>query len=130
MAIIPWLADCFHEKLITEKDTGLPSAKSAPGFHLEAPEPDRRPAGFGDLLAEAGSVPPRNSGKGGDAFPDVLPRAGKFGGYREHWSIWGFRPGMPSRPRLDVGVGQPDALVSHSFISMLWGAAFTVGQNA
>jgi aldehyde:ferredoxin oxidoreductase len=60
------------------------------------------------------------------------PRAGKFGGYREHWVyLGGFPTGYALPPLALMWVlDNRDALVSHSFISMLWGAAFTVGQNA
>ena len=60
------------------------------------------------------------------------PRAGKFGGYREHWTYLGGFPSGYAVPALGLMwvLDNRDAMVSHAYISMLWGAAFTVEQTA
>ena len=134
MAIIPWLADCFHEKLITEADTGLPLGEIGSWEFISKllnQIADRQ--GFGDLLAEGGQrAAAKLGGKAETLSRMYYPRAGKFGGYREHWVyLGGFPTGYALPPLALMWVlDNRDALVSHSFISMLWGAAFTVGQNA
>ena len=62
----------------------------------------------------------------------ITPCGGKFGGFREHWVFLGGFPTGYAVPPLALmwAVDNRDAMVSHSYISMLWGAAFTIGQNA
>jgi len=134
MAIIPWLADCYREKLITEEETGLPLAEIGSWDFISKllnKMADRE--GFGDLLAEGGQrAAAKLGGKAEKLSRMYYPRAGNFGGYREHWVfLGGFPTGYAIPPLALMWVlDNRDALVSHSFISMLWGAAFTVGQNA
>ncbi|MEW6664249.1 MAG: aldehyde ferredoxin oxidoreductase N-terminal domain-containing protein [Thermodesulfobacteriota bacterium] len=134
MAIIPWLADCYRERLITEKDTGLPLGQIGSWdfvsrlLHMIA---DR--VGFGDLLAEGGQrAAAKLGGKAEELSRMYYPRSGRFGGYREHWVYLGGFPTGYAIPALALMwvLDNRDALVSHSYISMLWGAAFTVGQDA
>jgi aldehyde:ferredoxin oxidoreductase len=134
MAIIPWLSDCYREKLITEESTGLPLKEIGSWnfismlLHKIA---DRE--GFGDLLAEGGQrAAAKLGGKAEKLSWMYYPRAGKFGGYREHWVYLGGFPTGFAVPALALMwvLDNRDALVSHSYISMLWGAAFTIGQNA
>jgi aldehyde:ferredoxin oxidoreductase len=55
MAIIPWLADCYREKLITEQESGLPLAEIGSwNFISELLNKIADREGFGDLLAEGG----------------------------------------------------------------------------
>ena len=134
MAIIPWLADCYREKLITEEETGLPLREIGSWSFISKllnKIADRE--GFGDLLAEGGQrAAAKLGGKAEKLSHMYYPRAGKFGGYREHWVYLGGFPTGYAIPHLALMwvLDNRDALVSHSFISMLWGAAFTVGQNA
>jgi aldehyde:ferredoxin oxidoreductase len=134
MAIIPWLSDCYREKLITEEGIGLPLKEIGSWnfismlLHKIA---DRE--GFGDLLAEGGQrAAAKLGGKAERLSWMYYPRAGKFGGYREHWVYLGGFPTGYAVPVLALMwvLDNRDALVSHSYISMLWGAAFTIGQNA
>ena len=134
MAIIPWLADCFREKLITEEGTGLPLKQIGSwNFISKLLHQMAEREGFGDLLAEGGQrAAAKLGGKAEKLSQMYYPRAGKFGGYREHWVyLGGFPTGYAVPPLALMWVlDNRDALVSHSFISMLWGAAFTIGQNA
>ena len=89
--------------------------------------------GFGDLLAEGGQrAASKLGGKAEELSFMYYPRAGKFGGFREHWTfLGGFPTGYSVTPlALMWALDNRDAMVSHSYISMLWGAAFTIGQNA
>ena len=134
MAIIPWLADCYREKLITEDETGLPLGEIGSWSFISKllnKIADRE--GFGDLLAEGGQrAAAKLGGKAEKLCRMYYPRAGKFGGYREHWVYLGGFPTGYAIPHLALMwvLDNRDALVSHSYISMLWGAAFTVGQDA
>ena len=60
---------------------------------------------------------------------ELYPRAGKFGGYREHWLYYGgFPAGYAIAPLALLWVlDNRDTLVSHNFISQLWGAAVSLG---
>jgi len=134
MAIIPWLADCYREKLITEESTGLPLGEIGSwDFISKLLHKMANREGFGDLLAEGGQrAAMKLGGKAEKLAWMYYPRAGKFGGYREHWVYLGGFPTGYAVPQLALMwvLDNRDALVSHSYISMLWGAAFTVGQNA
>ena len=93
--------------------------------------PDRE--GIGDLLAEGGQrAASKLGGKAEELSFMYYPRAGKFGGFREHWVFLGGFPTGYAVPPLALmwALDNRDAMVSHSYISMLWGAAFTIGQNA
>ena len=134
MAIIPWLSDCYREKLISEQETGLPLNEIGSWKFISVllqKMADRE--GFGDLLAEGGlRAAAKLGGKAEELSWMYYPRAGKFGGYREHWVYLGGFPTGYAVPTLALMwvLDNRDALVSHSYISMLWGAAFTIGQNA
>ena len=134
MAIIPWLSDCYREKLITEEGTGLPLKEIGSWkFISTLLQKIATREGFGDLLAEGGQrAAAKLGGKAEKLSQMYYPRTGKFAGYREHWVYLGGFPtgyGVPALALMWV-LDNRDAMVSHSFISMLWGAAFTVGQNA
>ena len=134
MAIIPWLADCYREKLISEKETGLPLNEIGSwDFISVLIQKIANREGFGDLLANGGlRAAAQLGGKAEELSRMYYPRAGKFGGYREHWAYLGGFPSGYAVPALALmwALDNRDALVSHSYISMLWGAAFTIGQNA
>jgi aldehyde:ferredoxin oxidoreductase len=134
MAIVPWLADCYREKLITEESTGLPLGEIGSGnFISKLLHKMANREGFGDLLAEGGQrAAMKLGGKAEKLSWMYYPRAGKFGGYREHWVYLGGFPTGYAVPQLALMwvLDNRDALVSHAYISMLWGAAFTIGQNA
>ncbi len=134
MAIIPWLADCHHEKLISEKETGLPLEDIGSwNFASVLLQKIANREGFGDLLANGGvRAAAALGGKAEKLSRMYYPRAGKFGGYREHWTYLGGFPTGYAVPALGLmwALDNRDAMVSHSYISMLWGAAFKIGQNA
>ncbi len=134
MAIIPWLSDCYREKLITEEETGLPLKEIGSWkFISTLLQKIANREGFGDLLAEGGQrAAAKLGGKAEKLSQMYYPRMGKFGGYREHWAYLGGFPTGYAVPALALMwvLDNRDAMVSHSFISMLWGAAFAVGQNA
>jgi len=134
MAIIPWLSDCYREKLITEEGTGLPLKEIGSWkFISTLLQKIANREGFGDLLAEGGQrAAAKLGGKAEKLSQMYYPRTGKFAGYREHWVYLGGFPTGYAVPALALMwvLDNRDAMVSHSFISMLWGAASTVGQNA
>lgn len=134
MAIIPWLSDCHREKVLTEEQTGLPLGEigswefATKLLHMIA---DRR--GFGDLLAEGGQRAAARLGGKAEALSRIYyPRSGGFGGYREHWVYLG---GFPTGHgvaclALAWALDNRDAHVSHGLMSLLWGAAHSIGQTA
>jgi aldehyde:ferredoxin oxidoreductase len=134
MAIIPWLADCYHEKLISEQETGLPLEEIGSWkFASVLLQKIANREGFGDLLANGGlRAAAALGGKAEELSWMYYPRAGRFGGYREHWTYLGGFPTGYAVPALGLmwALDNRDAMVSHSYISMLWGAAFKIGQNA
>ncbi len=134
MAIIPWLSDCYREKLISEQETGLPLEEiGSLKFISVLIQKIANREGFGDLLAEGGlRAAAKLGGKAEELSWMYYPRAGKFGGYREHWAYLGGFPTGYAVPALGLmwALDNRDAMISHSYISMLWGAAFTIGQNA
>lgn len=134
MAIIPWLSDCYREKLISEEETGLPLKEIGSWkFISTLLQKIANREGFGDLLAEGGQrAAAKLGGKAEKLSQMYYPRTGKFGGYREHWVYLGGFPTGYAVPTLALMwvLDNRDAMVSHSYISMLWGAAFAVGQNA
>ena len=133
MAIIPWLDDCYREGLLTEKDTGLPLKEIGSKRFIDVLLHNiASREGFGDLLAEGGQ---RAAMKiGGEAEKRIelyYTRAGKFGGYREHW---GYLGGFPTGYALSYlallwAMDNRDVFTSHNLMSQLWGAAHTIGQN-
>lgn len=134
MAIIPWLADCYREKLLSEEETGLPLQEIGSWkFISKLLYMIAHREGFGDLLAEGGQRAAAQLGGRAEKLAQMYyPRTGNFGGYREHWVyLGGFPTGYAVPPLALMWVlDNRDALVSHSYIAMLWGAAFTIGQNA
>jgi aldehyde:ferredoxin oxidoreductase len=134
MAIIPWLSDCFREKLIKEEEVGLPMKEIGSwDFINKLLHKMANREGIGDLLAEGGQrAAAKLGGKAEKLSHMYYPRAGKFAGYREHWVYLGGFPTGYAVPQLALMwvLDNRDALVSHSYISALWGAAFAVGQNA
>jgi len=134
MAIIPWLSDCHRAKLLTEEETGLPLKEIGSWRFISILlHKIANREGFGDLLAEGGQrAAAKLGGKAEELSFIYYPRAGRFGGFREHWVyLGGFPTGYAVPPLALMWVlDNRDAMVSHSYISMLWGAASTVGQNA
>src|SRR5271157_270928 len=134
MAIIPWLSDCYREKLISEQETGLPLGEIGSWKFISVLlEKMANREGFGDLLAEGGQrAASKIGGKAEELSYMYYPRAGKFGGFREHWIfLGGFPTGYAVPPLALMWVlDNRDAMVSHSYVSMLWGAASTIGQDA
>jgi len=134
MAIIPWLSDCYRAKLITEQETGLPLEEIGSWkFISTLLHKMANREGFGDLLAEGGqAAAAKLGGKAEELSLMYYPRAGKFGGFREHWIYLGGFPTGYAIPPLALmwALDNRDAMVSHSYISMLWGAAASIGQNA
>jgi aldehyde:ferredoxin oxidoreductase len=120
--------------LIKEEEVGLPMKEigSWDFIHKLLHKMANR-EGIGDLLAEGGQrAAAKLGGKAEKLSHMYYPRAGKFAGYREHWVYLGGFPTGYAVPQLALMwvLDNRDALVSHSYISALWGAAFTVGQNA
>ncbi len=76
--------------------------------------------------------PAKIGGKAEELSFIYYPRAGQFGGFREHWIfLGGFPTGYAVPPLALMWVlDNRDAMVSHSYVSMLWGAASTIGQDA
>jgi aldehyde:ferredoxin oxidoreductase len=134
MAIIPWLVDCYRAKLITEEETGLPlNEVGSWKFISILLDKIANREGIGDVLADGGQrAAAKFGGKAEELSYMYYPRGGKFGGFREHWVFLGGFPTGYAVPPLALmwAVDNRDAMVSHSYISMLWGAAFTIGQNA
>jgi aldehyde:ferredoxin oxidoreductase len=134
MAIIPWLSDCYRENLLSEKDTGLPLEEIGSWKFIAALlEKMANREGFGDILANGGiRAAAQIGGKAEELSRMYYPRAGKFGGWREHWAYLGGFPSGYAVPALGLmwALDNRDAMISHAYISMLWGAAFTIGQNA
>jgi aldehyde:ferredoxin oxidoreductase len=133
MAIIPWLDDCHREGLLTEKDTGLPLKEIGSKRFIEALlHKIALREGFGDLLAEGGQrAAMKIGGEAEKRLELYYTRAGKFGGYREHW---GYLGGFPTGYALSYlallwAVDNRDVFTSHNLMSQLWGAAHTIGQN-
>jgi len=134
MAIIPWLSDCYRAGLLSEEETGLPLKEIGSWrFILTLLNKIANREGFGDLLAEGGQrAATKIGGKAEELSFIYYPRAGKFGGFREHWIfLGGFPTGYAVPPLALMWVlDNRDAMVSHSYVSMLWGAASTIGQDA
>lgn len=133
MAIIPWLDDCHREGLLSEKDTGLPLKEiGSKRFIEELLHKISLREGFGDLLAEGGQRAAMQIGGEAEKRLELYyTRAGKFGGYREHW---GYLGGFPTGYALSYlallwAVDNRDVFTSHNLMSQLWGAAHTIGQN-
>lgn len=134
MAIIPWLGDCFREKVLTEEETGLPLTEIgswefiAKLLHMIANR-----EGLGNLLTEGGQrAAAKLGGKAEELSRLYYPRSGRFGGYREHWLYLG---GFPSGYALSYlaliwAVDSRDGNVSHGIMAPLWGAAHAIGQTA
>jgi len=134
MAIIPWLADCFRENVLTEEETALPLREIgswefiAKLLHMIANR-----EGFGDLLAQGGQRAAASLGGRAEELSRLYyPRSGNFGGYREHWVYLGGFPSGYALSYLALAwvLDNRDANVSHGIMSPLWGAAHTIGQTA
>lgn len=132
-AIVPWLSDCYSEEFLDPEKTGLPLDEiGSRKFIQELLRKMAQREGFGDRLAEGGLRAAEATGK--DAFDLMVKyytRAGKFGGYREHWSYLGGYPHGYAVPHIALiwALDSRDAFTSHGFISILWGGAVTIGQN-
>ncbi len=134
MAIIPWLGDCLKEKVLTEEETGL-SLKEIGSweFATKLLQMIAGREGLGELLAEGGQrAAAKLGGKAEELSRLYYPRSGRFGGYREHWVyLGGFPTGYAvSYLALAWALDNRDAHVSHGLMSLLWGAAHSIGQNA
>ena len=130
-AIVPWLATCYEEEVLSEKDTGLPLDQiGGRKFIFELLRKIAHREGFGDLLAEGCQrAATKLGGKAEELMHVLYPRAGKFGGYREHWLYYGgFPEGFAIPPLALIWVlDNRDAMVSHNLISQLWGASTSLG---
>jgi len=133
-AIIPWLNDCYQEGVLTEEQTGLPLSEVGSWRFIETLL--RKIAyreGFGDLLAEGGQRAAESlGGRAAELGDFYYPRAGKFGGYREHWAYLGGFPSGYAIPYFGLMwvLDNRDPMVSHNLISAFWGAATSIGQDA
>ncbi|NIO06413.1 MAG: hypothetical protein GTO13_23225 [Proteobacteria bacterium] len=134
MAIIPWLDDCYRDDILTEDDTGLPLDEiGSQRFIYELLRRMAHREGFGNLLAEGGQrAAMKIGGEAQKRMEMYYTRAGRFGGYREHW---GYLGGFPTGHALSYlallwAVDNRDVFSSHNLMSQLWGAAFTIGQDA
>jgi len=129
--INPWLTACYEEGVLTKKDTGLPLDEiGGRQFISELLRKIALREGFGDLLAEGCQrAATKLGGKAEELMWVLYPRAGKFGGYREHWLYYaGFPDGYAIPPlALIWALDNRDAMVSHNFVSQLWGAASSLG---
>ncbi len=134
MAILPWLHDCYRDGLLTEEETGLPLEEiGSKRFIYELLRKIAYREGFGNLLAEGGQRAAMEIGGEAEKRMEMYyTRGGGFGGYREHW---GYLGGFPTGYALSYlallwAVDNRDVFSSHNLMSQLWGAAFTIGQNA
>jgi aldehyde:ferredoxin oxidoreductase len=134
MAIIPWLGDCYRDGLLTEENTRLPLGEiGSKRFICELLRKIAHREGFGDLLAEGGQRAAMKIGGEAEKRMEIYyTRAGRFGGYREHW---GYLGGFPTGYALAYlallwAVDNRDVFSSHNLMAQLWGAAHTIGQNA
>lgn len=132
-AIVPWLSDCYSEEILDSKQTGLPLDEI--GSRKFIHELLRKMAfreGFGDKLAQGGLRAAEATGK--ESFDQIIryyTRAGRFGGYREHWSYLGGYPQGFAVPHIALiwALDSRDAFNSHGFITILWGGAVAIGKN-
>lgn len=131
--ILPWLSDCFREGVLTEEKTGLPLKEiGSKRFITQLLRMIAYREGFGDLLAEGCQrAAMALGGRAEELMERYYPRAGKFGGYREHWVYLGGFPTGFALPFLGLlwVLDNRDANVSHEVMSILWGAARTIGQD-
>lgn len=131
--IVPWLAACYEEEVLSEKDTGLPLDQiGGSKFIFELLRKIAHREGFGDLLAEGCQrAATKLGGKAEELMHVLYPRAGKFGGYREHWLYYGGFPDGFAIPPLALMwvLDNRDAMVSHNFVSQLWGASTSLGYS-
>jgi aldehyde:ferredoxin oxidoreductase len=122
MAIIPWLHDCYRDGLLTDK-----------GFISQLLHKIAHREGFGNLLAEGCQRAAMKMGGTAEKRMEMYyTRAGRFGGYREHWGYLGGFPTGYAVPYLALlwAVDNRDVFTSHNLMAQLWGAAHTIGQNA
>jgi len=130
-AISPWLMACYEEGALSKKNTELPLDKiGGRKFISELLRKIAHREGFSDLLAEGCQrAATKLGGKAEELMQGLYPRAGKFGGYREHWLYYGgFPDGFAIAPLALIWVlDNRDAMVSHNFMSQLWGAATSLG---
>ncbi len=132
--MLPWLAACYEEEVLTVKETGLPLDDiGGRTFISELLRKIAHREGFGDLLAEGVQrAATRLGGQAEELMHVLYPRAGKFGGYREHWLYYGgFPEGYAVPPLALIWVlDNRDAMVSHNLMSQLWGASVALGYSA
>ncbi len=129
--MIPWLSACYDEDVLTEEDTGLllDEIGTRP-FIQDLVRKIAEREGFGDLLAEGCQrAAMQIGGRAEEIMRKYYPRAGKFGGYREHWLYYGGFPGGYAVPVLALiwVLDNRDGMVSHNVVSQLWGAAASLG---
>jgi len=129
--MIPWLADCYEEDVLTEEDTGLllDEIGTIP-FVNDLLRKIAHREGFGDLLAEGCQrAAIKLGGRAEEMARKYYPRSGQFGGYREHWLYYGGFPGGYAIAPLALiwALDNRDGMVSHNFVSQLWGAAASLG---
>ncbi len=132
-AIVPWLSSCYSDGLLDKEKTGLPLNEiGSKKFIQELLRKMAHREGIGDKLAEGGLRAAKSFGE--DAFAlmiEYYTRAGRFGGYREHWSWLGGYPNGYAVPHIALVwvLDTRDAFSSHDFLTILWGAAATIGQG-
>jgi aldehyde:ferredoxin oxidoreductase len=129
--MIPWLAACYDEEAVDEDEVELPLDEiGGRKFIHELLRKIAYREGFGDLLAEGcPRAAMKLGGQAQELMEELYPRAGKFGGYREHWLYYGgFPGGYAIAPLAMIWVlDNRDAMVSHNLMSQLWGAAASLG---
>ena len=132
-AIVPWLGECYSEELLDNDKTGLPLDEiGSLKFIQKLLKKIAFREGIGDRLAEGGLRAAEAFGKDAlDLMIQYYTRAGRFGGYREHWGYLGGYPHGYAVPHLALiwALDMRDAFTSHDFITILWGGAATIGQG-
>jgi aldehyde:ferredoxin oxidoreductase len=132
-AIVPWLSDCYSEEILDSEKSGLPLEEiGSRKFIHELIKKIASREGIGDTLSEGGLRAAEAMGE--DAFDLMIQyytRAGRFGGYREHWAYLGGYPNGYAVPHIALiwALDTRDAFTSHEFITILWGGAVTMGQG-
>jgi aldehyde:ferredoxin oxidoreductase len=132
--IIPWLAACYENDVLDEDEIDIPLDEiGGRKFIQKLLKKIAYREGFGDQLAEGCQRAATSlGGKAEELMHPLYPRAGNFGGYREHWLNYGGFPGGYAIPHLALfwALDNRDATVSHNLMSQLWGAATSLGYSS
>ncbi len=137
--MLPWLESLYKKEVLTEEGTGLPFGEmGSREFITELLRKMTYREGFGEVLADG--VPRAAEKLGGEAFEDHkwdYPRAGRFGGYTEHWfylDMYGPDPNYPNRGHqcftqaLLWAVESRDPLTSHDYQGQIWASQVIAGE--